>query len=287
MWSTSALFGWPEYSQSSRVRQIGQLYTPLSRSSWRRCLRILIHWLVPVRLVAIVSPPLLLLPASVVHGSDAGGVGTVGSRTAPPLVGLCVGAVAVIRTRNLPLTRRLLCQLSYNGVPSASGPCSPASSSRVLSSSVFRSDGRALLGREPARSCLVALAHAAFGVAGLGGVVGSVRVRRSDWGCWLVRPVASMPGVVPVLGTKKEPPFPDDSVREETSPHGLNCGTCFGWGQTLLFVPSELFHSRPDVAFVCDEYGGWFVAWCAGSGSFVCCEVSVVYPVGDVLSGDS
>lgn len=32
-----------------------------------------------------------------------------------PLVGLCVGADAVIRTRNLPLTRRLLCRLSYKG----------------------------------------------------------------------------------------------------------------------------------------------------------------------------
>lgn len=54
---------------------------------------------------------------------------------------------------------------------------------------ILHDQGRALLGREPARSCLVARAHAAFGVAGLGGVVGSVRVRRSDWGCWLVRPV--------------------------------------------------------------------------------------------------
>ena len=57
MWSTSALFGLPEYSQSSCVLQIGQLCMPLFRSTRRRWLRTLNHLAVPVRDVAIVSPP--------------------------------------------------------------------------------------------------------------------------------------------------------------------------------------------------------------------------------------
>ena len=58
MWSTSALLGLPEYSQSSPVRHNGQRNTPASRSMRLRSSRILRHLVVVVRLcaVAISSP---------------------------------------------------------------------------------------------------------------------------------------------------------------------------------------------------------------------------------------
>lgn len=49
MWSTSALFGLPEYSQSIAIPQSGQFVKPLSRSILRRWSLVRIHCAVPVR----------------------------------------------------------------------------------------------------------------------------------------------------------------------------------------------------------------------------------------------
>jgi hypothetical protein len=66
-WSTSALLGRPEYSQSSPVRQRGQRVSPASSALALAWSRMRFHWAVPVREVAMFTA-LLIRCACSYHG---------------------------------------------------------------------------------------------------------------------------------------------------------------------------------------------------------------------------